>query len=89
MKAAVMVVALVALSGCSLSPFYAQVRASIDQGIEQAVDDRMEYNDDKAQLILKLPCDISIGAYYRLLNPMQRAGITMLCRPPDVPLPVN
>lgn len=81
MKIITSMIALVLLSGCSLSPFYSQVRASIDQAVEQAVEDRMHYNDQKGETILKLPCDLSVGAYYRLENPNHQKAVDLLCKP--------
>ena len=87
MRNAVILIALVATSGCSLAPLAAQVRASIDQAVEQAVEDRMHYNDKKGEIILKLPCDLSVGAYYRMTNPNHQKAIGLLCSPAGESLP--
>jgi hypothetical protein len=39
----------------------------------------MSYNDRKAEVLLRLPCDISLGAYYRLTNSIQQEALVMLC----------
>lgn len=89
MRITIALIALVAVSGCSLAPLAAQVRASIDQGIESAVEDRMHYNDQKGELIMALPCDISVGAYYRMKNPNHQKAIGLLCSPAGEPLPTT
>ena len=71
--------AAVSLAGCSLAPGGEKVQAAIDTAVETGIRDRMAYNDKKADTLLVLPCDISIGAYYRMQNSVQQEALTMLC----------
>lgn len=77
MRAAVL--GAIFLSGCSLAPNGAQIEAIVDQAVDSAIQDRRAFNDKKADTLLVLPCDISIGAYYRLQNSVQQEALSMLC----------
>lgn len=72
-------VAVVALGGCSLAPGAEKIEAAADTIVATGISDRRNYNDKKAETLLTLPCDISIGAYYRLSNSVQQEALTMLC----------
>lgn len=79
-------IALALLSGCTLAPFGALAQNAVDSAIERGVEDRMHYNDQKRELLVKLPCDISIGAFYRIENPVHQEALTMLCKNGDFSL---
>ena len=67
------------LSGCSLVPWGAQAEKAAVTVIDAAEKDRKAYNDQKADVLLTLPCDISIGAYYRIDNPVRQKAVQELC----------
>lgn len=67
------------LCGCSLAPAGEKVKIAAGTAISTALEDRRTYNDEKAETLLLLPCDISIGAFYRLTNSVQQEALTMLC----------
>jgi hypothetical protein len=73
------IVVLAAVSGCSLAPFGDKVKVAVDTAIDTGIEDRKAYNDKKAGTLLELPCDISVGAYYRMQNSVQQEALTMLC----------
>lgn len=75
--------ALAVLSGCSMLPYYPEVKALARQGVGEAIQDRKNYNDLKAEAILALPCDASLGAVMRLENQRQRAILIELCGGPE------
>ncbi len=82
----------VALAGCSLAPGSAKIKTAADTVIATGISDRRSYNDKKAETLLTLPCDISIGAYYRLSNTVQQEALTMLCsgkRPNEIAPPLT
>jgi len=56
-----------------------KVEPAIKAAINTGVSDRRSYNDEEARLLLILPCDISVGAYYRLTNAVQQEALAMLC----------
>lgn len=66
MKKAVIAIAILALSGCS---------AIINEGIER----RVEFNDQKARVLKHAPCDMSVGAMLRTTTAEERAAIMTLC----------
>ncbi len=67
------------LSACSLAPHGAEITALATTVAETAAADKRAYNDRKAETLLILPCDISIGAYFRLNNTVQQEALSMLC----------
>ncbi len=85
----VVVGALALLTGCSLAPFGDQATKAIETAILTGIEDRKAYNDKKASTLLVLPCDISVGAYYRMENSVQQEALTMLCsgKRPGEPAP--
>jgi hypothetical protein len=89
MKHVALAALVLLVGGCSMAPFYAQIKAAGDQAIETAIEDRQDYNDKKVKTLTTLPCDISIGAYYRMDNTTNQKALTMLCsgREPDEPVP--
>ena len=46
---------------------------------DQAVKTKMQINAAKAEVAVKLVCDISVGAYWRMLNRLERAAVDDLC----------
>lgn len=77
-------VALAMLAGgCSMMPYYSEVKAVAHQGVEEAIQDRKNYNDLKAEAILALPCDASLGAVMRLEDARKRAILIELCGGPE------
>jgi len=77
------------LSACSLAPGGAQIEKAAVTVIDSATTERKAYNDQKADVLLTLPCDISIGAYYRIENSVKQEALTMLCsgKRPGEPAP--
>lgn len=67
------------LTSCSLAPGSEKVKAAATAAIDTGISDRKVYNDKKAETLLALPCDISIGAFYRLTNSVQQEALAMLC----------
>lgn len=82
MKRVLLVIGLLALGGCSMMPYYSEVKGIAQQGVETAIADRQSWNDTKAKAILALPCDASVGAVMRLENERQRAILIELCGGP-------
>lgn len=69
----------IGLASCSLAPGSEKAEAAVSTAIDAGISDRKAYNDRKAETLLVLPCDISIGAFYRLANTVQQEALTMLC----------
>lgn len=67
------------LAGCSMVPYYSQVKAVADTGIATAIDDRREFNDKKLAVNLAALCDSSIGAVNRHPGIDVREFIDRLC----------
>jgi len=67
------------LSGCSMIPYYSQVKAVADTGIATAVKDRQEFNDKKLAVNLSALCDSSVGAVNRYPDPSVRDFVNRLC----------
>lgn len=67
------------LSACSLAPEGGRIEAAATTIVDAGMSDRMSFNDKKAEVLLRLPCDISLGAYYRLANSTQQEALVMLC----------
>ncbi len=65
--------------GCSMVPYYSQVKAVADTGIATAVDDRRAFNDRKLAVNLAALCDSSIGAVNRHPDMNVREFIDRLC----------
>lgn len=76
---ALALLALTGCSACSLAPNGAQIEALVTKAVEQGIKDRKDYNDDKAGALLEAPCDISLGAYFRIGNAVKQEGLQMLC----------
>jgi hypothetical protein len=53
------------LGGCTMVPYYSQLKAVADTGIATAIEDRKEYNDKKLASTVAILCDNSIGAVGR------------------------
>ena len=64
------VLAVLVLSGCS-----AEHRAAIEYMGEQA----RTVNDTEARVLLQTPCAMSVGAYWRALNELERDAVARLC----------
>ena len=69
----------VMMAGCSMVPYYSQVKTVADAGIATAVQDRKEFNDKKLAVNLAALCDSSIGAVNRYPDPNVRDFIDRLC----------
>lgn len=82
MKVLFVVAAALLASGCSLFPQYEALKAVAHQGVETAIQDRKNLNDLKQDVLLALPCDVSLGAVMRLPNERQRAILIELCGGP-------
>lgn len=78
-KHVVIVILAGMLSGCSMVPYYTEVKAVADAGIATATQDRREFNDRKLAVNLAALCDSSIGAVNRLSDADARDFIDRLC----------
>jgi hypothetical protein len=75
-----------------LAPHGAEITTLATTVVETATADKKAYNDKKAETLLALPCDISVGAYFRLTNTVQQEALAMLCsgrRPGEAQPPLN
>lgn len=70
---------LAMLAGCSMVPYYSQVKAVADTGISTAITDRREFNDKKLAVNLAALCDSSVGAVNRYPDPAVRDFVNRLC----------
>lgn len=70
---------LLLMGGCSLAPGGDKIESLTATLTSTGAADRRSYNDQKAETLLRLPCDISIGAYFRLQNTVQQEALSMLC----------
>lgn len=57
------------LLGCDAAKHYSEV----------SVSRKKEYNDVQAGLYVQIPCDMTIGAYNRVLTDVQQQAIMILC----------
>lgn len=71
------------LGGCSMMPYYSEVKGIAQQGVDSAIADRQSWNDTKAKAILALPCDASLGSVMRLEDDRKRAIVIELCGGPE------
>ena len=69
MKLYIPIALVLLLIGCS------EVRSLSYAGLEQ----KKQYNDVQADLYRQAPCDMTIGAYHRRLNPAQQRAVMALC----------
>lgn len=69
------------LSGCSMAPYYSQLKAVADTGIATAVEDRKSFNDKKLAINVVALCDNSIGSVGRYPDPQVRDFINRMCQP--------
>lgn len=69
------------VSGCSMLPYYSQVKAVADTGIATAVEDRKGFNDKKLAINVVALCDNSIGAVGRYPDAQVRDFINRMCQP--------
>jgi PBP1b-binding outer membrane lipoprotein LpoB len=69
---------LLVLGGCSMVPYYSQVKAIADQGIDTAIEDRRDVNDKKTMVIKALAGEVTRGAMLRVLNPDEQCAIDTL-----------
>lgn len=58
------------LAACS-----AEQRAAINYADDQA----KAFKDTEAHVLMRAPCAMSVGAYWRTLNDYQRAAVNSLC----------
>ena len=68
--APIVLVAALLLSGCS-----AEQRAAIGYADDQA----KAFKDTESQVLMRAPCAMSVGSYWRALNTQQRAAVDLLC----------
>ena len=47
--------------------------------IGMAVEKKIEFNDNKARVLKRMPCDMAIGAYHRTLTDLEQAAVDALC----------
>ena len=73
------VIAATALPACSMVPYYTEVKAVADAGINTAIEDRREFNDRKLEVNLAALCDTSVGAINRHPDINVREFIDRLC----------
>ena len=72
------VLAGIALSGCSMLPYYSQLKAVSETGISTAIEDRMDFNDKKAEVYRVGAGSISRGAMLRVYSPDEQCAIDTL-----------
>jgi len=72
-------IAAVTLPACSLVPYYTEVKAVADAGINTAIEDRRDFNDRKLEVNLAVLCDASVGAVNRHPDINVREFIDRLC----------
>jgi hypothetical protein len=83
------------VAGCTLAPFGDKIEKATVAVVEAGTQDRRAYNDLKAETLLTLPCDISIGAFYRIQNTTKQKALNMLCsglepeEPPPALIPLD
>lgn len=82
MKRLMLAALLLSLGGCSMFSEYRAAAALAKEGVYTAVEDRKAVNDVKADVLMALPCDASLGAVMRLENARQRAILIELCGGP-------
>jgi len=70
MKCLLMILLFTTTTGCQLADFTAQ-----------AIDDKKKYNDVQASVYVQVPCDMTVGAYWRILTDAQREGVRLFCDP--------
>ena len=73
------IIAAAALPACSMVPYYTEVKAVADAGINTAIEDRREFNDRKLEVNLAALCDTSVGAVNRHPDINVREFIDRLC----------
>lgn len=66
------------LSGCSMLPYYPQVKALADQGIDTAIEDRRDVNNKKAEVIKALAGEVTRGAMLRQFTADEQCAIDTL-----------
>ena len=47
----------------------------------QAIEEKRLVNDGQAKIYVQAPCDMSIGAYHRVLTDKQREAVDLFCNP--------
>lgn len=68
------------LGGCStVIPGYAEFKTVASGALDQAVIDRQNYNDRKADVVTTMTCDISVGAYARMAAGDIKRGVGLIC----------
>lgn len=70
------------LGGCSMFQEYQGLKALAKQGVETAIEDRKEFNDEKGKIVAVLPCDMSLGAAMRIEDQRKKAILIELCGGP-------
>jgi hypothetical protein len=76
-------IAMPAVSGCSMFPQYEALKAIAHQGVETAIQDRKNLNDLKQDVLLALPCDVSLGAAMRIEDTRKQSILIELCGGPE------
>jgi hypothetical protein len=79
MRTSLVAALLLALGGCSLIPGGNQGQRAIEAAVDTGLDDRRAYNDKKAEVLPILACDISVGAYGRMVESDVKRGIALIC----------
>lgn len=79
MRGLLLIALLAMVAGCSMAPYYSQLKTVADTGIATAVKDRREFNDRKLAVNLSGLCDSSIGAVNRYPDINVREFIDHLC----------
>lgn len=83
MRILILAAGLLALGGCSMFTEYRAAASLAKEGVYTAIEDRKAVNDVKADVLLALPCEASVGAVMRLPNERQRAILIELCGGPE------
>lgn len=70
---------VISIAGCSLVPGGTEAQRAIETTVGTGIDDRRAYNDKKAEVLPTLACDISVGAYGRMVESNVKRGVALIC----------
>lgn len=82
MRALLLIPLLLFLGSCSEFTEYRALKAVVKSGVATAIEDRKSFNDTKGEVVMALPCDMSLGAAMRIGNERKKAILIELCGGP-------
>lgn len=71
--------AVIGLSACSAIPGYSAFEVGVVGLTTKTVEDRRQANDLQAETTAAVACDISIGAYARMVEGNVKRGFGLIC----------